>query len=171
MERIEIAVAGGLPGIEEAVGAVFPEADRRLCCVHAVRNAGTRVRRSDCSEVPSGLKAIYQAPDGKGTEAALASFEECRKKRCPQPLRYRREDFCRLTAHLRYPEEVRLYVYAANQLEGIDREVKRRTETIEVFSSEESLLSVLCLVLKNENEMLGRRRLRGFAELKPGEEG
>ncbi|MEJ5189826.1 MAG: transposase, partial [Breznakiellaceae bacterium] len=66
---------------------------------------------------------------------------------------------------------VRPYIYTTNQLERINKEIRRRTKTIEVFSSEESLISVLYLILKNENEKLQQRRLRGFSSLMSGEEG
>jgi transposase-like protein len=86
-------------------------------------------------------------------------------------VRYWRENFPHLVAFMKYPEEVRPYIYTTNQLERTGKEVKRRTKTIEVFSSEESLISVLYLILKNENERLGQRRLRGFAKSRLGEEG
>lgn len=171
VERIDIVVSDDLSGIEEATRSVFPGADHQLCCVHAVRNARTKVRRSDCSEVLSGLKAIYRADDQEEAERALSTFEERWKKRYPSLVRYWRENFPYLTAFLKYPEQVRPYIYTTNQLERINKEIKRRTKTIEVFSSEESLISVLYLILKNENERLQQRRLRGFSSLVSGEEG
>ena len=93
------------------------------------------------------------------------------KKRYPNLVRYWRENFPHLTAFLKYPEQVRPYIYTTNQLERAGKEVKRRTKTTRVFSSEESLISVLYLVLKNENERLGQRRLRGFVGMSLEEEG
>ncbi|MDI7251634.1 MAG: transposase [Actinomycetota bacterium] len=72
---------------------------------------------------------------------------------------------------LKYPEQVRPYIYTTNQLERINKEIKRRTKTIEVFSSEESLISVLYLILRSENDKLSCRRLRGFRNLGWEEEG
>jgi transposase-like protein len=85
-------------------------------------------------------------------------------------VRYLRENFPYLVAFVKYPEEVRPYIYTTN-LKRAGKEMKRRTKTIEVFSSEESLISVLYLVLGNENERLGQRRLRGFAKSRWEEEG
>ncbi|MGQ9536690.1 MAG: transposase [Actinomycetota bacterium] len=66
---------------------------------------------------------------------------------------------------------MRPYIYTTNRLERINEEIKRRTKTIEAFSSEESLVSVLYLLLKFENEKLQQRRLRGFNNLVSSEEG
>lgn len=171
VQSIDIVVSDDLAGIEEATRSVFPGADHQLCCVHAVRGARTKVRRSDCSEVLAGLKAIYRAADRKEAENALSSFADAWKKRYPGLVRYWRENFSHLTVFLKYPEQVRPYIYTTNQLERINKEIKRRTKTIEAFSSEESLISVLYLILKFENEKLAQRRLRGFNNLVPSEEG
>jgi len=167
VQRIDIVVSDDLPGIEEATRAVFPGADHQLCCVHAMRNSQRKVRRRDWEEVSQDLKAISRACDQGEAELSLSSFAERWKKRYPSLVRYWRENFPHLVAFMKYPEEVRPYVYTTNQLERINKEVKRRTNTIEVFSSEESLLSILYLILKNENERLQQRRLRGFARLGP----
>lgn len=51
------------------------------------------------------------------------------------------------------------------------KEIKRRTKTTCAFSLEESLMSVLYLILKYRNEKLQQRRLRGFNNLVTGEDG
>lgn len=170
-ERIDMVVSDDLAGIEEASRSVFPSCDHQLCVVHAVRNARTRVRRSDRSEVLSGLKTIYRADDQEEAERALASSADAWKKRYPGLVKYWRENFSHLTVFPNYPEQVRPYIYTTNQLERINKEIKRRTKTIEVFSSEESLVSVLYLILKFENEKRQQRRLRGFNDLVSSEEG
>ena len=139
--------------------------------MHEAGNARTKVRRSDWAEVLSDLKAI-SGPKAQGGGAFPSSFAEALwKKRYPSLVRYLKENFPYLVAFVKYPEEVRPYIYTTNQLKRAGKEVKRRTKTIEVFSSEESLISVLYLVLRNENESLGQRRLRGFAKLRWEEEG
>jgi transposase-like protein len=66
---------------------------------------------------------------------------------------------------VKYPEQVRPYIYTTNQLKRIGKEIKRRSRTTCAFSSEESLISVLYLILRSENEKPRRRRLRGFQNL------
>ncbi len=171
VERIDIVVSDDLPGIEEASRSVFPGADHQLCVVHAVRNARSKVRRSDSAAVLQGLKTIYRAQDQEEAGRALSAFADAWKKRYPGLVKYWRENFSHLTVFMRYPEQVRPYIYTTNQLERINKEVKRRCKVIEAFSSEESLISVLYLILRFQNEKLQQRRLRGFIDLVLGEEG
>ncbi len=86
--RIDIVVSDGLPGIGEASRSVFPGADRKLCVVHAVRGARTRVRRCDCAAVLQGLNAIYRAQDREEAGQALSSFADTWKRRYPSLVKY-----------------------------------------------------------------------------------
>ncbi len=61
-----------------------------------------------------------------------------------------------------------LFLYTTNQLERLAKEVKRRTEVVEVFCGEEAVEKPLYLVLAEMNEALLRGRLRGFVEIHMG---
>ena len=101
----------------------------------------------------------------------MAVLSESWKKRYPGVVKYWRENLHHLTVFMKYPESVRSYICTANQLRRIIKEIRRRTKTIEIFSSEDSLVSVRYLILKFEDEKLGGRRLEGFSSVKSGEEG
>uniref|UniRef100_UPI0009D6BE89 transposase n=1 Tax=Thermodesulfobacterium geofontis TaxID=1295609 RepID=UPI0009D6BE89 len=59
-------------------------------------------------------------------------------------------------------------MYTTNQLERLAKEIKRRIKVIEVFSDEVSVERLLYLILKEMNERLNSRRLRGFNEIELG---
>jgi transposase-like protein len=58
-----------------------------------------------------------------------------------------------------------LLPYATNQVERLAKEIKRRIKVIEVFLDEETVERLLYLILKELNERLNLRRLRGFKEI------
>ncbi len=122
-------------------------------------------RRETGREVSTLLRSLYEASVREEAEARLEEFADAWKKRYPGLVRYWRENLPQLTAFMKYPEALRLYIRTTNQLERISEEVKRRCRVIEVFSSEESLKSIVYLILRSENEKLSRRRLRGFQNL------
>jgi transposase-like protein len=69
---------------------------------------------------------------------------------------------------LRYPKEIRQFIYTTNQLERLAKEIKRGIKVIEVFPDEGSAERLLYLILKEMNERLNSRRLRGFNEIELG---
>jgi transposase-like protein len=58
--------------------------------------------------------------------------------------------------------------YTTNQLERLAKEIKRRIKVIEVFPDEGSVERLLYLLLKELNERLNSRKLRGFKEIESG---
>jgi transposase-like protein len=73
-----------------------------------------------------------------------------------------------LLTFLRYPKEIRQFIYTTNQLERLAKEIKRRIKVIEVFPDEGSAERLLYLILKELNERLNSKRLRGFNEIELG---
>ena len=73
-----------------------------------------------------------------------------------------------LLTFLRYPKEIRQFIYTTNQIERLAKEIKRRIKVIEVFPDEGSVERLLYLLLKELNERLNSRKLRGFKEIESG---
>ncbi|QER42546.1 hypothetical protein F1847_07250 [Thermodesulfobacterium sp. TA1] len=69
---------------------------------------------------------------------------------------------------MRYPREIRQFIYTTNQVERLAKEIKRRIKVIEVFPDEGSVERLLYLILKELNERLNSRKLRGFNEIELG---
>jgi len=78
-----------------------------------------------------------------------------------------RRDFSTLTTFLDYPEQIRSSIYTINILERANKEIKRRTKTIEVFSYVKAIEKILYLISTELNEKWSRRVHRGFIKAKP----
>ncbi len=68
VKRVRIFIPDDLPGLEEAIRKIFPEADWQLCGLHVVRNAPNKAGKNDRKALAQGLKAVYRA-EGEGKEA------------------------------------------------------------------------------------------------------
>jgi len=68
---------------------------------------------------------------------------------------------------LDYPEEIRSSIYTINILERANKEIKRRTKTIEVFSYVKAIEKILYLIPTELNEKWSRGVHRGFIKAKP----
>lgn len=77
LNDILIACVDGLKGFPDAINAVYPEARIQLCIVHMVRNSLRFVSWKDYKAVTRALKAIYQAPHGRGWPAGSGSVLQC----------------------------------------------------------------------------------------------
>jgi len=168
VQRVRIFITDDLPGLEEAIKKIFPEADWQLCVLHAVRDTLNKVRKNDREALAEDLKKIYRAESREEAEEALRSLRERWGGIYPKIVERWETKAYALLAFLRHPKPIRRYLYTTNQLERLAKEVKRRTKVVEVFCSEEAAEKLLYLVLSQLDEVWGARRLRGFAEIQMG---
>ena len=76
VQRVRIFIIDDLPGLEEAIKKIFPEADRKLCVLHAVRDAFNKVWKKDREAPAEALKKIYRAESREEAEKPLRSLRE-----------------------------------------------------------------------------------------------
>ena len=167
VRRVKLFVSDDLPGIEEAIRRIFPNATWQLCVVHAVRDALSKVRKDDREEMSQVLAAIYRADTKKEALKALEAFKAKWASKYPKIVARWVTKSHALLAFLEHPKPIRRYLYTTNQLERLMKEVKRRGKTGGIFCNPGALEKLLYLVL---TQMEGRlaRRLAGFAELQTG---
>ncbi|NOX44355.1 MAG: IS256 family transposase [Caldiserica bacterium] len=167
VRRVRLFISDDLPGIEEAIRGIFPQAKWQLCVVHAVRDALSEVRKNEREEVAEDLKAIYRADTEKQTHKALEAFKAKWASKYPKIVaRWTTKNYA-LLAFLEHPKPIRRYLYTTNQLERLIKEVKRRMRTVETLCNPGTLEKILYLVLSQMERKLARR-LVGFAELQMG---
>ncbi|MDR5695266.1 MAG: IS256 family transposase [Armatimonadota bacterium] len=168
VRRVRIFITDDLPGMEEAIRKIFPEADWQLCVLHTVRNALHKARRTDREALAQDLKAVYGAGTEEEAKEALRRLRERWGTVYPRVVAHWETRAYALLAFLRHPKPIRRYLYTTNQLERLAKEVKLRAKVVEVFCGEEAVEKLLYLVLSHLNERLEGRRLRGFAEIAMG---
>ncbi|BAT71784.1 transposase IS654 family [Thermosulfidibacter takaii ABI70S6] len=164
IRSVELFIADGLAGLQDAIKLEFPGSKFQLCVLHTVRNSLRKVRRADREAVAEDLKKIYKAKTKEEARKALQAFKG-KWRRYPEVARKWEGNFNILTTFMDYPEEIKPYIYTTNMLERLMKEVKRRVKVIEVFSTPESAYKIIYLVLAEMNERYERTRLIGFASL------
>ncbi|MCS7240930.1 MAG: transposase [Candidatus Bipolaricaulota bacterium] len=166
VRRVRIFVKDDLPGLEEAIRKIFPEADGQLCVLHAVREALNQARKADREALAADLKAVYRAETEEEAKEGLKRLRERWGTVYPRVVACWETKAYALLAFLGHPKPIRRYL--PNPLERVAKEVKRRTKVVEVFCGEEAVEKLLYLVLRSLNERQEGRRLRGFAGINMG---
>jgi transposase-like protein len=149
VKDILIACIDNLKGFAEAIETVFPKTEVQLCVIHQIRNSFKYVSRNDLKDVTMMLKGIYKAATNKDAELALKELKEKYNKKYPSIIRSWTENWDRLMAYLKYPEEIRRIIYTTNIIEGFNRQLRKVTKTKGVFLSEMALLKQLYLIQLN----------------------
>ncbi len=144
-EEVLLGIFDGLPGLEEAMKAIYPKADVQRCVVHKVRNTLNKVRQKDRSAISEDVKAIYQSKSSEEAEKQLGAFCENWQKKYPKITKSWREDFNVLTTFLNYPSSIRLIISTTNIIESTNKEFKNRLKTLRKSRGKGDLYGFRCM--------------------------
>ena len=146
---IFIACVDGLKGFPEAIEAVFPRAAVQLCIVHMARHSLNYVSWKRRPEVAADLKRIYESATADEAEQRLGEFEaKWDDDYLPIGQSWRR-NWPRLIPFFDYPPEIRKVIYTTNAIESVNMSLRKLTKNRGSFPSDEALLKLFYLALRN----------------------
>lgn len=149
IEDIFIACIDGLKGFPEAIEAVFPHTKVQLCIVHQIRSSMKYVPDKDRKAVVADMKPIYTAVNEEQGYQRLLGFEEKWGKKYPLSCKSWMDNWLNLSTFFEYDDAIRKVIYTTNPIEGVHRQIRKITKTKGAFSSEQALLKLMYLVIKN----------------------
>lgn len=149
VQDILIACVDGLKGFPEAIEAVFPKTTVQLCIVHMVRHSLNYVSWKKRPEVAADLKRIYTAATADEAEQRLGEFEaKWDDDYLPIGQSWRR-NWQRIIPFFDYPHEIRKVIYTTNAIESVNMSLRKLTKNRGSFPSDEALLKLFYLALRN----------------------
>ena len=149
VQDIFIACVDGLKGFPEAIEAVFPKTVVQLCIVHMVRHSLNYVSWKRRKDVAADLRHIYQAATAQEAEQRLGEFEaRWDDEYLPIGQSWRR-NWNRLIPFFDYPPEIRKVIYTTNAIESVNMSLRKLTKNRGSFPSDEALLKLFYLALRN----------------------
>ena len=149
VQDILIACVDGLKGFPEAIEAVFPKTTVQLCIVHMVRHSLNYVSWKKRPEVAADLKRIYTAATADEAEQRLGEFEaKWDDEYLPIGQSWRR-NWQRIIPFFDYPPEIRKVIYTTNAIESVNMSLRKLTKNRGSFPSDEALLKLFYLALRN----------------------
>lgn len=143
VEDVLYVSSGGVAGLGEGLGAVFPAATRQRCIVHLVRSSLRYVPQKEAAAFCRSIRAVYGAPS---LAAAESTWEDFRGEwsRYPGAVAVWERSLDQVWQLFSCGSEVRRVMYTTNALESVNasfRKVVRRGS----FPSEEAVMKLLYL--------------------------
>jgi transposase-like protein len=147
LKDILIACSDNLPGMNEAIAAVYPKTEHQLCIVHQIRNSLAYVSYKNRKEVATDLKLIYSSITEEEALNALSDFELKWSKNYPHIAKSWKNNWANLVVFLQYPEVIRRIIYTTNSIEGLNSQLRKVTNNKRVFPSDDSVFKTLFLTI------------------------
>lgn len=149
MQDVLITCVDGLTGFADVITTVFPDTDVQRCIIHQIRSSTKYVTSKDMKPFMKDLKKIYKAANQEEAGEKLIEFEEIWGKRYPACIKSWKKNWNELTSYFAYPVELRKLIYTTNSIEGFNRQLRKVTKNRTVFPTDDSLLKLLYLVMKD----------------------
>ena len=150
-KAVELGIMDGLPGLEEAFRAAFPNARTQRCQVHAARNAIKRVAKKDREAFKKDLHLVFYA---KGEAKARKAFVQLKSKwgrPFPSAVQTIEKDLDSLLRFYQWEEKYWPSLRTTNPIERLNKEFKRRTKAMEVTGGENTTYRLLAYVALTMN--------------------
>ena len=146
---ILIACCDGLKGFPNAIEAVYPKTQVQLCIVHLMRNCMKYVPWKDRKAVAKDLKPIYQATTLAESEAALDAFSDKWDEVYPAISQIWIRHWENVIPIFDYPMEIRRVIYTTNDIESLNRSLRKVIKTKAVFPDEAAVCRLMYLAMNN----------------------
>lgn len=144
VEDIIFISLDGLPGLQEAIGAIYPNAIQQRCIVHLMRNSTRYIPRKHWAEFAKNIKGVYRAVSLDEAHTLFQDFET-KWKEYAAALAVWRNSWASVENLFTYPSDIRKIIYTTNTIESYHNQLRKITNRKGAFPSETALFKLVYL--------------------------
>jgi transposase-like protein len=147
LQGVQLVVSDAHEGLKAAVAQVLAGATWQRCRVHFMRNLLARIPHADKSVVAALVRTVFAQPNQVAARQQLAEIARGMQARWPDAAELLRAAEDDVLAYMTFPEEHWTRLYSTNVLERLNREIRRRTDVVQVFPTDGSVLRLAGAIL------------------------
>jgi transposase-like protein len=147
--QIDLIVTDGHDGLLAAVSELFSATPHQRCLVHKQRNVLNAIPRRERGDVQAELGGIWDPPTKQEALTQLVAFRAKYSKRYPEAVRSLIEDEEHLLTFYEFPQSMHRHIQSTNAIESLFSNVRRRTDQIDVFTTETSCLTIVWATIQD----------------------
>ncbi len=152
MRGPELVVGNGAMGLWQALGEVFPTAQRQRRRVHKTRNMMNCLPESAQPGATKAMREIYNAQDRAHAEKAIEAFAKPYGVKWPKAVAKITEDQEELLAYYDFPAEDWIHLWTTNPIESTFSTVKLRTKVTRGAGSPAAALAMVFKLVESAQE-------------------
>jgi transposase-like protein len=167
---VELAISDQHAGLRKAIRSVLNGTSWQRCTVHFLRNVLARVPRNAQGFVAALVRTVFQQPTPKAAREAMGKAIKTLQKQYPEAASVVSDAEEDVLTHMSFPQAHWRQIRSTNPLERLNKEIRRRTNVVGIFPTNNSALRLIGMVLMEQNDewLVGRRyfSLESMAQLK-----
>lgn len=143
VQQVGVFVTDGNNGIGAALEQSFPATPRQRCLLHIQRNVSSAIPKGERGKVWAEVSGIWQQPTKEEALSQLAAFKVRYEKIYPEAVKSLVADEAHLFTFYQFEAKWHKFMRTTNALESLFSNVRTRTDSIEVFTTEQSYISIV----------------------------
>jgi putative transposase len=162
LSGVRLVIADHHLGLVAAIRKIMIGAAYQRCRVHFLRNTFGVITKGSGEMVAATIRTIFAQPDSPAVRRQLDEVAGMLGRQFPKVKEMLLEAKDDLTAFAVFPAQHWKKIQSTNPLERINRELKRRTDVVQVFPNPDALLRLTTAVLNEMHDewiAFGRRYL------------
>ncbi len=153
LNGVSFVVSDDHQGLRNALKTTLPNVTWQRCQFHLQRNAQKLCPRKEMQkELTQEIRDVFQAPELSDAEHLLKRTIAKYDESCPKLASWMEKNIPEGFAIYQIPKSHRKKLRTTNSIERVNKELKRRTNVIQIFPSAPSLLRALTSILMNISE-------------------
>jgi putative transposase len=149
---VALVTSGAHRGLTEAIGATVPGAAWQRCRTHYAANLMAATPKSAWGWVRALLHSVYEQPGAEAVHAQFGRVLDALGGKLPAVAAHLDAARADILAFTAFPKAIWRQIWSNNPQERLNREIRRRTDVVGIFSSRDALIRLVGAVLAEQHD-------------------
>jgi len=149
---VRLVISDAHEGLKAAIVKNFQGTSWQRCRVHFARNVLAKVPKASQDVVAAALRTVFVHPTGKEVAKAWDACADMFDPQFPKAAALLRDAKTDVLAFTAFPAEHWRKIWSNNPLERINKEIKRRTNVVQIFPNDDAVIRLVGAVLAEQHD-------------------